>query len=222
MNKTIITKEIIGFQLCRIFFVIFLIQICISDLTGLIFLMKFAFITACIKPTHYYFWSARIFFWNARKSGHRHFWTHDSLDMNAQIIKFGTHEFSFGTHESLDIGNFERTKVWTWGLLNARWTHEKFWTHESLDIGTFRLGGSGHRHFPSGTVWTYRLSVWHLNLGSSSWVDVETNVVPVANSHMVDFHVSSHPVTLVDWTDVHSLWICAEFCFPRNSSCERT
>ena len=86
--------------------------------------------------------------------------------MNAQIIKFGTHEFSFGTHESLDIGNFERTKVWTWGLLNARWTHEKFWTHESLDIGTFRLGGSGHRHFPSGTVWTYRLSVWHLNLGS--------------------------------------------------------
>ena len=23
---------------------------------------------------------------------------------------------------------------------------------------------SGHRHFPSGTVWTYRLSVWHLNL----------------------------------------------------------
>ena len=24
---------------------------------------------------------------------------------------------------------------------------------------------SGHRHFPSGTVWTYRLSVWDLNLG---------------------------------------------------------
>ena len=38
-------------------------------------------------------------------------------------------------------------------------------THESLDIGTFRLGRSGHSHFPSGTVWTYRLSVWDLNLG---------------------------------------------------------
>ena len=87
--------------------------------------------------------------------------------MNAQIINFWALEFSFGTHKSLDICNFERTKVWTWGLLNARWTHEKFWTHESLDIGTFRLGGSGHRHFPSGTVWTYRFSVWHLNLGST-------------------------------------------------------
>ena len=41
----------------------------------------------------------------------------------------------------------------------------QFWTHESLFIGTFRLGGSGHRHFPCGTVWKYRLSVWHLNLG---------------------------------------------------------
>ena len=41
----------------------------------------------------------------------------------------------------------------------------KFWTHDSLNIWTFRLGRPGHRHFPSGTVWTYRLLVWHLRLG---------------------------------------------------------
>ena len=34
--------------------------------------------------------------------------------------------------------------------------------HESLDMNARK---SGHRHFPSGTVWTYRLSVWDLNLG---------------------------------------------------------
>ena len=69
----------------------------------------------------------------------------------------------------------ERTEVWTWtheSLVNARKSDERTkvwtWTHKSLDIGTFRLGRSGHKHFPSGTVWTYRLSVWDLNLGSSS------------------------------------------------------
>ena len=107
------------------------------------------------------------FFQNARESGHKVFWTHDRLDMNAQIKSFRKHEFSFGTHKSLDIGNFERTKVWTWGHLKARWTHKNFWTHESLDIGTFRMGGSGHWQFPSGTVWTYRISVWHLNLSTN-------------------------------------------------------
>ena len=29
----------------------------------------------------------------------------------------------------------------------------------------FLSGRSGLRHLPSGTVWTYRLSVWDLNLG---------------------------------------------------------
>ena len=37
---------------------------------------------------------------------------------------------------------------------------EKKWTHD--------------RHFPSGTVWTYRLSVWHLNLGTISWQKLVT------------------------------------------------
>ena len=87
--------------------------------------------------------------------------------MNAQIKSFRIHEFSFGTHKRLDIGNFERTNVWTWGHLKARWTHKNFWTHGGLDIGCFRMKGSGHRQFPSGTVWTNRILVWHLNLGTN-------------------------------------------------------
>ena len=94
-------------------------------------------------------------------------WTHESLDMNARIV--------WWTHESLDMNarkSGERTKVWTWtheSLVNARKSgHErtKVWrTHESLDIGNFRLGRSGHRYFPSGTVWTYLLPS-----GTSTWV----------------------------------------------------
>ena len=34
--------------------------------------------------------------------------------------------------------------------------------HESLDMNARK---SGYRHFHAGTVWTYRLSVWNLNLG---------------------------------------------------------
>ena len=53
------------------------------------------------------------------------------------------------THES----RHERTKVWR--------------THESLDIENFRLGRSGDRYFPSGTVWTYLLPS-----GISAWVEL--------------------------------------------------
>ena len=45
-------------------------------------------------------------FLNERKSGHKPFWTHDSLDMNAQIINFGAREFSFGTHKKSGHGHF--------------------------------------------------------------------------------------------------------------------
>ena len=113
---------------------------------------------------------------NARKSGHKRtkvWWTHESL-VNARKSVERTKVWTW-THESLDMNarkSGERTKVWTWthdSLVNARRSgHERtkvWWTHESLDISTFRLGRSGHRHFPSGTVWTYRLSVWDLNLG---------------------------------------------------------
>ena len=123
---------------------------------------------------------------NARKSGHERtkvWWTRESL-MNAR--KSVERTKIWWTHESLMNArkSGERTKVCTWtreSLVNARksghertkvwWTHESlvnarksghertkvWWTHESLDIGTFRLGRSGHRHFPSGTVWVLNL-----------------------------------------------------------------
>ena len=51
-----------------------------------------------------------------------------------------------------------------------------FWTHKNLDRGNFRLGfpsgRSGKRHVLSGTLWTYRLSVWDLNLGCLLFIEV--------------------------------------------------
>ena len=127
---------------------------------------------------------------NARKSGHKRtkvWWTHESL-VNARKSVERTKVWTW-THESLDMNarkSGERTKVWTWtheSLVNARRSgHERtkvWWTHESLDIGTFRLGRSGHRHFPSGTFWTYRLSVWDLNLGRQKTIAENTYVMAI-------------------------------------------
>ena len=66
------------------------------------------------------------------------------------------------------------------------------WMLKSLDIARFCLGRSGHRHFPSGMVWTYRLSVWDLNLGyntdqnSSTEPDpFQVRWVPEACTHVI-------------------------------------
>ena len=48
------------------------------------------------------------------------FFTHNTLDLNEQIFIFGAHELWFGMDKNLYKGNFELTKVWKWGYLNAR------------------------------------------------------------------------------------------------------
>ena len=119
------------------------------------------------KRTKVWTWTHESLDMNARKV----WWTHESLNMNARKV--------WWTHESLDMN--ARKVWWTHESLdmNARkvwWTHENldmnarkvWWTHESLDMNARKILNarkSGHRHFPSGTVWTYRLSVWDLNLG---------------------------------------------------------
>ena len=56
------------------------------------------------------------------------------------IINFEAQDFWFGTHESLDICNFERKKVWTYGLLNA----------DSLDMNAQNIN-FGAQEFSFGT-----------------------------------------------------------------------
>ena len=79
------------------------------------------------------------------------FWTHDSLDMNAQIFKI---------------------RILAWNARKSR--HRVFWTHKERtkiferkkvwNISTIRLGRFGHRQVLFGTVWTFGPSVWDLNL----------------------------------------------------------
>ena len=68
--------------------------------------------------------------------------THESPDKYAIGLGWSGH-IRLRTHEER-TESFERLIVWTKAL--------SVW--DGLDIDTFRLGRSGHRHFPSGTVWT--------------------------------------------------------------------
>ena len=96
--------------------------------------------------------------WTHQKFGvRRHEFDLESGNKSLEIYAFGlgwSGHIRLRTHEKR-TKSFERTIVLTYALSVS----------DGLDIDTFRLGRSGHRHFPSGTVWTYGLSVGHLNLG---------------------------------------------------------
>ena len=47
----------------------------------------------------------------ARKCGQKYFLKRKIVDVNAHILNFGALKFLFGAHKSLNMGNFERTKV---------------------------------------------------------------------------------------------------------------
>ena len=113
---------------------------------------------------------------NARKSGHKR----TKGLMNARK---SDHERTKSLVNARKSGH-ERTK----GLMNARKSdHERTKSlanarksgHERMKClmnarksdqertnSLVNARKSGHRHFPPGTVWTYRLSVWDINLGS--------------------------------------------------------
>ena len=78
-------------------------------------------------------------------------WMHESLNVNAQ--KWLECKKVWWTHKSLMSerkSEPERKKGW--------------WTHEILDMRSSCLGRSGHKHFPSAAVWTYRFPS-----GTSTW-----------------------------------------------------
>ena len=76
--------------------------------------------------------------------------THDSLDMNAQIIKIGGRNFWVGTHE-----------VWTYTILNA-WKSRQmvFWTHDNLEMNFWNARKSGQERIDYQIFKLERTKIW--------------------------------------------------------------